>query len=424
MYQKTVADNGLRIVTSSIPHIHSVCISIFVGAGSRYEPAEQAGISHFVEHLLFKGTKQRATTKEISEAIEGIGGVLNGGTDKELTVYWTKVARPHFRIGLDVLADMIRSSKFDPVEVEKERQVIIEEINMSMDSPQQRVNMLIDEVVWPDQALGREVAGSKETVSTLTTQALRGYWGRQYIPGNTVVSVAGDISHDEAVAYISDIFDDWSGASGDTPTAWIPVRDEQDEPRLLMEFRETEQAHLCLALRGVSNSDPDRFAFDLLNIVLGEGMSSRLFLELRERRGLAYDVHSYGSHFFDSGSLTIYAGVEPKNIEAAIRVIQDELSRFKAEDVPEQELVKAKEMGKGRLMIRMEDTKSVSGWMGSQELLTGEIKTVDEVVSIVDAITCDDVRRVAQKLFHSDGLSLAIVGPVSDDGRLQKLLML
>jgi len=421
MYQKTIADNGLRIVTSNMPHIHSVCISIFVGAGSRYESAEQAGISHFVEHLLFKGTKQRATTKEISEAIEGIGGVLNGGTDKELTVYWTKVARPHFRVGLDVLADMIRGSKFDPVEVEKERQVIIEEINMSMDSPQQRVNMLIDEVVWRDQALGREVAGSKEIVSTFTPQALRGYWGSQYIPGNTVVSVAGDISHDEAVAYIRDIFDDWAG---DTPTAWIPVRDEQDEPRLLMEFRETEQAHLCLALRGVSNSDPDRFALDLLNIVLGEGMSSRLFLELRERRGLAYDVHSYGSHFFDSGSLTIYAGVEPKNIEAAIMVILDELSRFKAEDVPEQELVKAREMAKGRLMLRMEDTRSVSGWMGSQELLTGEIKTVDEVVSILDAITRDDIRRVAQRLFHFGGLSLAIVGPVSDDGRFQKLLTL
>ncbi len=398
-----------------------MCISIFVGAGSRYEPAEQAGISHFVEHLLFKGTKQRATTKEISEAIEGIGGVLNGGTDKELSVYWTKVARPHFSIGLDVLADMIRDSKFDPVEVEKERQVVIEEINMSMDSPQQRVHMLIDEVIWPDQALGREVAGNKEIVSTFTTQGLRDYWGCQYIPGNTVVSVAGDISHDEAVAYISNIFDDWAG---DTPAAWIPARDDQDEPRVLTEFRETEQAHLCLALRGVSNSDPDRFAFDLLNIVLGEGMSSRLFLELRERRGLAYDVHSYGSHFFDSGSLTIYAGVEPKNIEAAVGVILDELSRFKAEDVPESELVKVKEMGKGRLLLRMEDTRNVSGWIGSQELLTGEIKTVDEVVSIVDAITRDDIRRVAQRLFYSDGLSLAIVGPVSDDGRLKKLLAL
>jgi predicted Zn-dependent peptidase len=422
MYQKTVGDNGLRIVTSSMPHIHSVCTSIFIGAGSRYESAEQAGISHFVEHLLFKGTKQRPTAKEISEAIEGIGGVLNGGTDKEMTVYWTKVVRPHFRIGLDVLADMIRASKFDPVEVEKERQVIIEEINMSMDSPQQRVNMLIDQVIWLDQALGREVAGSKETVSALTTQALRSYWGGQYTPKNTVVSVAGDISHDETVAYISSISDDWAGDM--MPASWIPVRDGQDDPRLLMEFRETEQAHLCLALRGVSNSDPDRFAFDILNIVLGEGMSSRLFQELRERRGLAYDVHSYGSHFLDSGSLTIYAGVEPKNIEAAIRVILDELSRFKAENVPEQELAKAREMGKGRLMLRMEDTRNVSGWLGGQELLTGEIKTVDEVVSIVDAITRDDIRRVAQRLFHSAGLSLAVVGPVSDDGRLHQLLTL
>ncbi len=292
---------------------------------------------------------------------------------------------------------------------------------MSMDSPQQRVNTLIDEVVWPDQALGRDVAGSKEMVTALAPQALRGYWGRQYIPGNAVASVAGDISHDEVVAQVSYIFDDWAGEGA---TNWIPARDDQDKPRLLTEFRKTEQAHLCLALRGVSNSDPDRFVFDLLNIVLGEGMSSRLFLELRERKGLAYDVHSYASHFFDSGSLTVYAGVEPKNIEAAIEVILGQLSRFKAEDVPESELVKAKEMAKGRLLLRMEDTRNVSGWIGSQELLTGEIKTVDDVVSIVDAITADDIRRVSQGLFHSEKLSLAIVGPVSDDIRFQKLLVL
>lgn len=424
MYQKTIAANGLRILTSNMAHRYSVSISIFVGAGSIYEPAEQAGISHFVEHMLFKGTEQRATTKEISEAIEGIGGVLNAGTDKELTVYWAKVARPHFKTTMDVLADMIRGSKFDPVEVEKERQVIIEEINMSMDSPHQRVGLLIDEIVWPDQALGRDVAGSKATISALTTELLRDYWGRQYIPANTVVSVAGDINHDEAVAFISNLFADWSGASGEAPTAWIPASNEQDAPRLSMEFKETEQAHLCLALRGVSNSDPDRFALDMLNIILGEGMSSRLFLELRERRGLAYDVHSYGAHFLDSGSLTIYAGIEPKNVEAAIMVILDELSRFKEENVPEQELIKAKEMGKGRLMLRMEDTRSVSGWMGGQEILTGEIITVDEIISIVDAITHDDIRRVAQKFFHLGGLSLAVVGPVADDGRLQKLLTL
>ena len=421
MYQKTVTANGLRIITSSMSHTQSVCISIFVGAGSRYESVERSGISHFVEHLLFKGTKQRPTSKEISEAIEGVGGVLNGGTDKELTVYWARVARPHFRIGLDVLGDMIYGSKFDPVEVEKERQVIIEEINMSMDSPQQRVGMLIDEVVWPDQPLGREVAGVKETVSSLTQQELRGYWRSQYIPANMVVSIAGDITHDEAVTYTRNIFDDWTGA---TSAAWIPAKDEQNEPRLLTEFRETEQAHLCLSLRGISNSDPDRFAFDLLTIVLGEGMSSRLFLELRERKGLAYDVHSYGSHFFDSGALTVYAGVEPKNIESTIEAILNELSRFKVEDVPETELSKAKEMAKGRLMLRMEDTRSVSGWLGGQELLTGNIKTVDEVVSIVDDITRDDLRKVVQRLFHSKGLNLAIVGAVSDDGGLHKLLTL
>ena len=421
MYQKTVLDNGLRIVTSEMPHTCSACISIFIGAGSRYERPEQAGLSHFVEHLCFKGTERRPTSKEISETIDGVGGFLNGFTDKELTVYWVKVARPHYPVALDLLVDMLRHSKFDPVEMENERKVIIEELNMSMDSPQSRVDTLIDEVGWPNQAMGRDVAGSKDTVSAINRQMILGHMSLLYLPGNSVISVAGDISHGEVVDSIAKAFGDWpKGVAGD----WSPAEDSQDAPRLKVERRKTEQVHLCLAVRGLSNMHPDRFILDLLNVVLGEGMSSRLFLEIRERKGLAYDIHSHVSYFRDSGSLAIYAGVDPKKLELTIEAVLRELMRLRDEQIPESEVVKAKEMGKGRLMLRMEDTRSVSGWMGGQELLTGRILSVDEVVSIVDAITASDMQRVARELFLSGKTNLALVGPARNKGRLEKLLKL
>jgi len=420
LYQKTVLENGLRVITSSMAHTRSVCISIFVGTGSRYERTEEAGTSHFIEHLCFKGTDKRATAKEISEAIEGVGGMLNGGTDKEITVYWCKVARPHFSLALDVLVDMLRNSKFDGQSMEKERRVIIEELNMSMDSPPQRVNLLIDEVLWPDQPLGHDVAGSKETVSALSRQTLLDYRAHQYVPNNAVVSVAGDISHEEVLASLISASGDWHQG---VPQPWFSAQDSQETPRLCLERRDTEQAHLCLALRGLSYLHPDRFNLDLLNVILGEGMSSRLFLEIRERQGLAYDIHSYADHFLDSGAVTIYAGVDLKRIDSAIEAILAELRRLK-DEVPEAELTKAKELTKGRLMLRMEDTRSVSGWMGGQEVLTGRILTVDDVVSIIDAITIPDLGRVAQALFTTEKLNLAIVGPFPSAERFQCLLQL
>jgi predicted Zn-dependent peptidase len=420
MYCKTVLDNGLRIITSTMPHTRAVCLGIFIGAGSRYESADEAGTSHFVEHLCFKGTERRATAKEVCEPIEGVGGILNGGTDKELTVYWSKVARPHFSLALDVLSDMLLHSKFDPSEVEKERQVIIEEINMSLDSPSHRVDMLIDEVLWPDQALGRDVAGTKETVAALSQHRLLDYGALQYLPNNTVVSVAGDIGHDEVVSSLSQAFSDWHDGA---PRPWYPAEDEQNAPRCQVEHRDTEQAHLCLALRGLPLLHPDRFTLDLLNVILGEGMSSRLFLEVREKRGLAYDIHSYVSHFLDSGSINICAGVAPRHLNTAIEAVLEEVARLK-EGIPEPELVKAKELSKGRLLLRMEDTRSVAGWLGVQEALTGRILTVDEAISMIDGVSADGLARVAQMLLVADKLNVAVVSPHPDGEQLRALLRL
>ncbi|MFQ5826982.1 MAG: M16 family metallopeptidase [Dehalococcoidia bacterium] len=418
MYQKSCLDNGLRIITSTVPHTRSVCLSFYIGTGSRYEREEEAGISHFVEHLCFKGTQRRATAKEISEAIEGVGGILNGGTDKELTVYWCKVAQTHFPLALDILSDMILHSHFHPEAVEMERQVILEEINMGLDSPPQRVNMLIDEVLWPHQALGQDVAGSRETVSRLSPQSLVDYRRGQYLPSNTVVSVAGDIDPAEVVASLGRTFGPWRD---EAPRPWFPADDGQDTPRMHLEYKDTEQAHLCLALRGLSSLHPQRFILDLLNVILGEGMSSRLFLEIRERQGLAYDIGSYVSHFRDSGSLIISAGVDPKRLDTTIAAILEELARLR-EPIPEEEITKAKEFAKGRLFLHMEDTRNIARWTGAQELLTGRILTVDEVISIIDSLTARDLQELAQRLVSTQKLNLAVVGPLRNGRRLKRML--
>jgi len=394
-------------------------VCIFVGTGSRYEEASQAGLSHFVEHLCFKGTRQRPTAKDIAVAIDGVGGVLNGGTDKELTAYWAKVARPHFGLALDLLSDMLLNSKFDAADIENERKVIIEELNMCLDSPQSRVDMLIDETVWPSQPLGRDVAGSKETVAAIDRPMIVDYVAGSYVPNRTVVAVAGDISHAEVADSVGKVLGGWpTGAAG----VWTSSENDQTSPRFAAETRKTEQSHLCLAVRGIPHDHPDRYTLDLLNLVLGEGMSSRLFLEIRERLGLAYEIHSHTNHFHDSGSISVCAGVDPRRIELAVEAILQELVRLRDDPISDAEISKARELGKGRLQLRMEDTRSVAGWIGGQELLTGSIKTVDEVLAILDSVTAEDVQRVARALFRTDKLSLAIVGPGRGRKRLERML--
>ncbi len=420
MHQKTVLDNGLRVVTTTMPHTHSVSICFFIGVGSRYESDEEAGVSHFVEHLLFKGNSKRATSKEISEAIEGVGGALNGGTDKESTLYWARVAQPHFSLALEVLADMLLRSRFDSNEIERERSVIIEEINMTKDSPSQQVQLLIDELLWPGHPLGRDIAGTKESMAAITRDMMLDYVGTHYSPENTVAAIAGNIQHEEAVDAVNTATAGWAGGN-DRPG--YHDYEEKPNPGLIVEKRDTEQAHLCLALPGVSLFHPERFTVDILNVIFGEGMSSRLFTEIRDKLGLAYSIHSYADHLLDTGAITISAGVEIKNLPVAIEAILKELSRLK-EPIPESEVTKAKEFAKGRLLLRMEDTRGVAGWMGGQEILLGDILTVEKVVSIVDAITASQLQETANKLIAGEGLRLAVVGPVEDEKVLNEILTL
>lgn len=420
MYEKVTLDNGLRLLTCCMPHTRSVSVAFFLGVGPRYETDSEAGISHFIEHICFKGTKKRRTSKEISETIESVGGIINGGTDKELTTFWCRVTSQYFSLALDVLVDLLRNSRFDAEDIERERQIIIEEINMSLDSPRQRVAMLFDELLWPGQPFGRDIAGSKETVSSLTRQQLLDFLCHHYLPNNTVVSIAGDVEHKQVQEVVSQVFQDWR--SGTLPTGFS-TSNTQESARLRIEFRDTEQVQLCLGVPGLSLFHPDRYAVDLLSIILGEGMSSRLFTEVREKQGLAYEIHSYADHFIDTGALIVHAGVDPSRTGRALEAILSQLADIK-EQISEAELKKAKEMAKGRLLLSMENSRNVAAWMGAQELLTSRILTVDEVIALVEAVTIEDLKRVAQQLLIGSRLNLAIVGSISDEESLAKLLKL
>jgi predicted Zn-dependent peptidase len=422
MYRKTVLDNGLRILTSAMPHTRSVSIGFFIGVGSRYESDEQSGVSHFIEHMVFKGTTRRPTARDIAVAIEGIGGLFNASTGREASTYWAKVAQPHLDIAIDVLVDMLRHAKFEPEEINRERRVIIEEINLTLDTPNSLVHLLINELVWPNHPLGRDIAGTKESLSSLDRDDLLTYLKCHYRPDNTVVSVAGNVEHEAVVGKMVAFLGDW--AVGEAPSSYRPVEDNQAEPRLRIHYKETEQAQLCLSVPGIPRDHPDRFKLRLLNTVLGEGMSSRLFTEIREKRGLAYSIYSYASAVNDTGAVGVYAGVDPRRIEDAIKAILVEWDRLRQQSVPADELVKAKEFVKGRLLLQMEDSFSVAAWCGRQEVLSSEVLTVDEVIEAIDAVAATDIQQVAQDLFLGQGLNLAVVGPFEDGDGFRELLKL
>jgi predicted Zn-dependent peptidase len=418
LYSKHIHKSGLRIITSNMPSTRSVCIAVFIGIGSRYESDEEAGTCHFIEHMCFKGTKRRPSPMEIAETIEGVGGMMNGGTGKESTTFWCKVAKPHFPLALDFLTDILRNPKFDVADLERERGVIQEELKESVDSPQDRVCLVLNELMWPGQPLGRDIIGTRESINSLNRDSVLQYMRECYGPGNSVVAIAGDLNHDDIISMVEKSFKGWPKVKA---RAYVPANDVQRKPRIKMEKRDTEQVHLCLGIKGLSIVDPDRYKLDLLNVVLGGGMSSRLNQELREKRGLVYDVDSYVDYYLDSGALTVYAGVDSRNAEDAVSAIMEELTRLK-DSVKAPELTKVKELVKGRLMLGMEDTRSVASWAGRQEISTGRVLTVDDVVSIVDKIQAEDIIEVAERLFVTENLSLAMVGPVSSEERLKDLL--
>jgi predicted Zn-dependent peptidase len=421
MHERATLANGVRILTSRMPSVRSVSVDLLFGVGSRYEDEPIAGVSHLIEHMVFKGTEHFPSARLISEAIEGVGGVLDAGTDKQTTAYSAKIASQHFDLAMRVLADMVRHPRFEEVELEKERRVIIEEINMYRDSPQEWVGVLADEVLWPGLPLGREIAGSRATVEAISRATMIDFWQRFYRPANLVMSVVGDVEQSQVVELAEQLYGSWEPA----PIPRLsPSEAPASGPRVLLERRGTEQTNLCLIMPGLSFEDPDYYVLAVLNAILGDGMSSRLFLEVREQQGLAYDVSSAPVSYYDTGSFVVYAGVEPKRAAPAIRAILAELARMRDESVPPDELQRAREYNKGRMALRLEDTHSVAAWLGGQELLRGHIQTLDEVLARFDAVTAEDVRRVAGRLFRGDRLRLALIGPHKDPAEFETALAL
>lgn len=417
-FNRTVLPNGLRVLTSTFQHTNAVSIIFLFGAGSRYETPELAGASHLFEHMLFKGTPKRPTPREISEVVEGVGGTLNAFTDREVTGYWCRVAQPNYKESIDLLSDMTLNSFFKDEDIAKEKQVVYEEIRASNDSPGARVSMLLDELLWPEQPMGRDIAGSVESVGAISREQMLNYLETQYVGSNTVIAVAGNIKHAEVVEQISDLL---GGLHDGEILPMFPYEAKKPTKRVALERRPTEQAHIAFGLTGLANNDPDRHALSIMSVILGETMSSRLFEEVREQRGLAYDIHS-GAHFFsDCGAFVVESGIDPARVDEAIPVILSELGKMR-DGVTESEWKQALELTKGRMMLRMEESRAVSSFLGIQELLRDNVETVDEILAKISAVTREDIKRAANRVLKEENLVLSIVGPFDDTDHFEEML--
>jgi predicted Zn-dependent peptidase len=407
MFERTALPEGPRVISSRMPGARSVSIAAYVLAGSRLETAAEAGVAHFMEHITFKGTAAYPTTRAISEAVEGVGGSFNAATDRESTVYWVRVPIREVDRAMNVLGELIVRPVLDTAEIEGERTVIIEEIRGYRDDPAEHAQTLFQLALFGDGPLGREICGDEDGIRALPERTIRDFWRTTYRPANTVVAIAGDIEHERATELASTAFGTGNGAiPGFSAAPRLPAGD-----RVLIDKRQTAQAQLVLGVPGLRRDHPDAWTLAVLNGVLGDGMSSRLFLSVREARGLAYDIGSGLVDYADAGALVVSAGVDPASLREALRAILDELVRLRDEPIPADELDKAKRYLSGGLELRMDETRHVTSWIGGQEALHDRVLTIDEALAAIEAVTAQDVLRVAGDLVRDDGLRLAAVAP-------------
>ncbi|MGD0273387.1 MAG: pitrilysin family protein [Gaiellaceae bacterium] len=419
-FERSVLTNGLRLLTAPMPEARSVTCMIMVAAGSRYETRESNGIAHFTEHMFFKGTEKRPSARDIAGEVDAVGGEFNAFTGKEYTGYYVRCAAGSRSVALDVLVDMIRHSKFDPDEIEREKGVIVEEMNMYFDSPRDYVGSIYESLLFGDQPLGWDVIGSKETVRAATRDTFLDYLGRWYVPSRMVVGLGGRLTDgvtDEVEALLGDLA---PRETGSPIEAEIP---SPENPGLIVHHKKSDQAHLVLGTLSHPLQHPDRYVLQVLAAVLGGGMSSRLFTEVRERRGLAYYVFCQNNAYNETGTLCAQAGVDLNRVEQAIETVVAELRRIVDEPVPEQELAKAKEYTKGRLILQLESPQGLIGFGLRREVLEGQAVDPAEVIARLDTISADDVQRVAREVIGERALHLALIGPFEDGERFARLLV-
>jgi predicted Zn-dependent peptidase len=420
VYDRTQLSNGIRVLKAPMPHAQSTSCFLMFAAGSRYETKEQNGIAHFAEHMFFKGTERRPTSRDITTEIDSIGGEFNAFTAKEYTGYYVKCAAEQRGVALDVLVDMLRHSKFALEEIEREKGVIVEEMNMYFDTPRDYIGGLYDSLLYGDQPLGWDIIGSKDTVRGATRDSFLGYLDRWYRPERTVVGLGGKIEGDvnaELEALLGDLEPAETGAA--TP---VQLPETDGGPRVLVHTKPSDQAHVCIGVRSYPLRHPDRYALQLMTTVLGGGMSSRLFTEVRERRGLAYYVFGLNNSYTDAGSLYAQAGVDINRIDDAVSTIVRELRRIAEEPVPAAELEKARSSAKGRFVLQLESPHGTILFGLRREVLEGEAVEPADVLAGLDAVTVEDVSRVAQDVVAGKGLNLALIGPFDDAERFERLL--
>lgn len=405
MYQRTILSNGLRVICETIPHVHSVSLGVWVGSGSRYEDPYYNGISHFIEHMFFKGTTNR-TTKQIAESIDAVGGQLNAFTTKEYTCFYAKVLSQHFQLGLDLLSDMVTNSVFAPVEIEKEKLVILEEIKSFEDSPDELIHDLFLSSMLKGHPLGWTILGSPETVQRIDRKAILNYLKHHYTPDNIVMAVAGNIQFDQVVAEVEKRFSRLEGKLKQELPA-IPVL----EPDLIIRNKDTEQVHLCIGTRGICRKDVNKYPVFVLDSILGGSASSRLFQRLREERGLVYVTGSNHSSYRDTGVFSIYAGTSLKNFDLVISLIKEEIIKLKSHLVEVDELARAKEQLKGNLLLSLESTCNRMSRLAKTEIFNDQILTPEESVAKIEAVTREEILKVAKQLFGDGLLVTAAIGP-------------
>jgi predicted Zn-dependent peptidase len=423
-FERSVLPNGMRIVTQPMPGARSVSVAIFVGVGSRHEDEAHAGLSHILEHLVFKGTAGYPDPGSLSEVVEGCGGSVNASTDRELTVYSARVPAERAATALGVVAEMALRPLLRRADLLAEKPVIVDEIRMYVDSPSDHIFTLFDELLFGRHPLGREIAGSPGAVRRASHRAVVEHWTRWYRPEHLVLAVAGRTNHDTVERAARGWFDDGApGSSDPPPPAPLQVAPSPAPPGARrIAYRRLGQGNLCLGMPGVSRADPDRWALDLLGAVLGDGMSSRLFLELRERRSLAYDVSTFSSLYADCGTFGVHAGFDPDQATRVLGAVLEQLDRAVNEPVSATELDRARAYTRGRLELRMEESGAVAGWLGTGESLMPRILTVEEVIERLEALSADDLLRVARRVARPELVRLAILGPFRGARRFDRVL--
>jgi predicted Zn-dependent peptidase len=402
--------SGVDLITLNLRNTRTASVMLFFGTGSRYENKKLWGASHLFEHVLFKGTKNHATPSDISRVIESKGGILNAFTDKEMTGYWCKIPSDFVEDGIKILAEMVTQPLLRQSDIDLEKKVVFEEINASNDSPDSRCSLNAENLIWPDQPMGRDIAGSVKSLSAIDKEDLVQYFSNQYIASNAVLVITGNIDIDRINFCAENAFRNFRSGQAKDP---FPVVFPNKGPIVSSEFRDTSQINLSFLLKGYSINHQNKYALDLLSVILGESMSSRLFEEVREKRGLAYSINSFNIHFSDCGLFGIDSGVSKDDVVEAVDVICNELVKIKR-NLEIKEIQEAKELVKGRLNMRLEDSRSIASFLGFQQLIKKKIQAYEEIADLLDSVTLEEINSVLEDIFKPDNFVLSIVGPVKD----------